>query len=95
MNTPMNTSPKLTSLAMAVVALLISFSGWSQSDPVTPWHLSAYEVDGIPGIALPQALALLNDRHPQTTVKVAILDGGIDYDHDALASSIYTNASPS
>jgi len=92
MNTPMNTSPKLTSLAMAVVALLISFSGWSQSDPATPWHLSAYEVDGIPGIALPQALALLNDRHPQTTVKVAILDGGIDYDHDALASSIYTNA---
>ena len=92
MNTPMNTSPKLTSSAMAVVALLISFSGWSQSDPVTPWHLSAYEVDGIPGIALPQALALLNDRQPQTTVKVAILDGGIDYDHDALASSIYTNA---
>ena len=54
-------------------------------------HHMAYEVDGVPGIALPQARIMLSEDVPAQRVKVAVLDCGVDATHPALAGAIHTN----
>ena len=66
----------------ALAALLLSFAtaATAQSDQAIPWHHMAYEVDGVPGIALPQARIMLSEDVPAQRVKVAVLDCGVDAD---------------
>ena len=77
----------------ALAALLLSFAtaASAQSDQPIPWHHMAYEVDGVPGIALPQARIMLSEDVPAQRVKVAVLDCGVDATHPALAGAIHTN----
>ena len=77
----------------ALAALLLSFAtaATAQSDQAIPWHHMAYEVDGVPGIALPQARIMLSEDVPAQRVKVAVLDCGVDVTHPALAGAIHTN----
>ena len=77
----------------ALAALLLSFAtaATAQSDQAIPWHHMAYEVDGVPGIALPQARIMLSEDVPAQRVKVAVLDCGVDATHPALAGAIHTN----
>ena len=77
----------------ALAALLLSFAtaATAQSDQAIPWHHMAYEVDGVPGIALPQARIMLSEEVPAQRVKVAVLDCGVDATHPALAGAIHTN----
>ena len=74
----------------ALAALLLSFAtaATAQSDQTIPWHHMAYEVDGVPGIALPQARIMLSEDVPAQRVKVAVLDCGVDATHPALAGAI-------
>ncbi|PSQ98314.1 MAG: peptidase S8 [Bacteroidetes bacterium QS_9_68_14] len=58
----------------------------------TDWqHLSA-GAGGYPGIATERAYDWLGDRAPQDTVVVAVLDGGVDPDHEDLDGVLWTNA---
>ena len=77
----------------ALAALLLSFAtaATAQSDQPIPWHHMAYEVDGVPGIALSQARVMLGEDVPAQRVKVAVLDCGVDATHPALAGAIHTN----
>ncbi|MDA0912212.1 MAG: S8 family serine peptidase [Bacteroidetes bacterium] len=84
-------------LSLFCLASCILFTSFSfaqslvdRSNPL-PWHYEAVENDGIPGIALPQALALLDSDQPVQKVKVAVLDTGVNFGHAALQSSVYTN----
>ncbi len=76
-----------------LAALLMSFAtaATAQSDQPIPWHHMAYEVEGVPGIALSQARVMLSEEVPAQRVKVAVLDCGVDATHPALAGAIHTN----
>ena len=63
----------------------------AQSDPSIPWHHRSLEVDGVPGVALSEARALLSEEGPTETVKVAVLDCGVDATHPALRGAIASN----
>lgn len=88
----MNIPLKPTCTAV-LAALLLSYAtaATAQSDQPIPWHHQAYEVDGVPGIALSQARALLSTEAPPQRIKVAVLDCGVDLTHPALAGAIHTN----
>lgn len=85
--------PLKPTFTAVLAALLMSFATAStaQSDQPIPWHHMAYEVDSVPGIALPQARVMLSEEVPAQRVKVAVLDCGIDATHPALAGAIHTN----
>lgn len=88
MHTPLK--PTFTAV---LAALLMSFAtaATAQSDQPIPWHHMAYEVEGVPGIALSQARVMLSEEVPAQRVKVAVLDCGVDATHPALAGAIHTN----
>lgn len=56
------------------------------------WHLLDYKKDNIPGISLDQAKKLISSSSlkPQPVI-VAVLDSGVDINHDALSPFIWTN----
>ncbi|MGA0435840.1 MAG: hypothetical protein ACO3MV_09235, partial [Flavobacteriales bacterium] len=84
-------------LSLCCLASCMLFASASSAQSIAdranplPWHYEAVENDGIPGIALPQALALLDSDQPVQKVKVAVLDTGVNFGHAALQSSVYTN----
>jgi len=56
----------------------------------TDWqHLSAE--DGYPGVATERAYDFLGERKPKDTVVVAVLDSGLDPDHEDLDAVLWTN----
>lgn len=54
------------------------------------WHLLDLQKDKIPGISLDKALELLKDREPEPVI-VAVLDSGVDIEHEDLADVIWEN----
>ena len=76
--------------ALAVAALLVAAPASAQSAPPADWHLRDADADGVVGISLDAAYALLGDRQPREVV-VAVLDCGVDIDHPDLAPVLWVN----
>jgi subtilisin family serine protease len=70
-------------------ALLISTAVYSQNESLKGWHLKDPS-EGIYGVGAEKAYELLKDRKPKKVI-VAILDSGVDTDHEDLKSNIWVN----
>jgi subtilisin family serine protease len=76
---------------ITVILLLISISGFAQTLKSLPnWHNLDFEKDGVMGMSTEKAYELLKGRKSKTVV-VAIIDSGIDIQHEDLKSVIWTN----
>jgi len=66
--------------------------GTSLAEAPQDWYHRSREEEQIPGLATRTAYeTVLKDRSPHDTVVVAIIDSGIDVDHEDLASTTWTN----
>lgn len=64
----------------------------SLSEAPQDWFHLNREHQRLPGLATQKAYdTILNDRTPRDTVVVAIIDSGIDVDHEDLSASAWTN----
>lgn len=80
---------------LSALALGIGFSYAQNKKNATPkapegWHLGDLAVDGYPGVSVKQAYEQLAGRSSQTVI-VAVIDDGVDYRHEDLASVMWTN----
>ena len=76
--------------------VIIFFSGgtsvWAQaSSSGNDWHLLDPLTDTVQGIGVETAYKTLLKGLPSRTIKVAVIDSGIDIDHEDLRSVIWTN----
>lgn len=70
----------------------ISIQLFSQ-EPTKDWHLLDKEKDNIPGISLDKAYQLLKKNNKaSSSVLVAVLDSGLDIEHEDIKSVIWTNS---
>ena len=57
------------------------------------WHLLDKTADGVPGISLKKAYALLKANNKTSTpVIVAVLDSGLDIEHEDIQPVLWTNS---
>ncbi len=82
---------KISTLALA--ALLVSFSAFSQKDDVPKnWHQLDPKADGFNGISLQKAYAFVKAKKLKSKqVIVAVIDSGIDTLHEDLKPILWTN----
>lgn len=72
-----------------------TFAVTPERPPYAWFHMDA-EADGYPGLSTHRVhTTLLADRAPRQTVTVAIIDSGVDIEHDELAPQRWTNADES
>ena len=64
----------------------------AQFAPPRNWHMMDYQNDGQWGISADKSYAELLDNRVAHPVIVAVLDSGIDIEHEDLASNIWVNA---
>lgn len=71
--------------------MIVSYSliGWGQKAPVN-WYLKSPTDDKIYGTAVENAYQLLKDKTPQEVI-VAVIDSGVEVDHEDLKSVIWVN----
>ncbi|MFT4525002.1 MAG: cell wall-associated protease [Granulosicoccus sp.] len=79
------------------IALLLTFcigtTVFASTEPDSTskyWHHMDPETDGVAGVSSTRAYKLVKDRK-STTVTVAIIDSGMDIDHEDLKENIWTN----
>ena len=72
---------------------LSSFTSNAQDEKAPPknWYNLDYQKDGVMGISTEQAYQLLEGRKA-TNVIVAVLDGGVDINHEDLKDVLWTNS---
>lgn len=72
--------------------LLFSFNTYSQpKKPKDNWQNLDLQIDGMPGISTERAYReLLNGKKPET-VTVAVIDGGVEVEHEDLKGKIWLN----
>jgi len=82
-------------LFLPIIWVSITLQAYSQqleNGPVPKgWHLKDPETDQVQGISAEKAYQTLLKNQPSRTVIVAIIDSGIDIDHEDLDSVIWTN----
>ena len=66
------------------------FAGTEPDSTSKYWHHMDPETDGVAGVSSTRAYQLVKDRK-STTVTVAIIDSGMDIDHEDLKKNIWTN----
>lgn len=85
---------------LPVVAVLLTtvtlYAQTKSADPLQApharWHLKDRTEDNIPGMSVDKAYRLLlADKPPQKTIVVAIIDSGVDIDHEDLQGVIWVN----
>ncbi|THD66617.1 peptidase S8 [Robertkochia marina] len=70
---------------------LVSLQFYAQDTPEN-WHLLDKEQDNVPGISLQKAYNLLEENNrPSTPVIVAVLDSGLDIEHEDIQGVLWTN----
>lgn len=55
------------------------------------WHLKCFEKDSVYGIDWYGAMALLANFEPKKEIVVAVIDSGVDEEHEALISRLWVN----
>ncbi|MEZ5043499.1 MAG: S8 family peptidase [Saprospiraceae bacterium] len=82
---------KLQQLIVFLLCFVVSVGGKAQEEPPTNWpHLDA-QTDGYPGMSTQKTYKeLLKGRQSQTVV-VAVIDSGVDKDHEDLKSIMWVN----
>ena len=80
-------------LALAGLFLLAAPAALAQSagTPSDDWYLDDVEADGVYGLSVHRAYEALAGREPERTVVVAVIDSGVDIEHEDLEGQIWTN----
>lgn len=81
-----------------IISLFFSFvaiSGFSQQQDTRPvpkdWHLRSPQQDSLQGINTEETYETLLKDQPSRTIVVAVIDSGVDIDHDDLKDVIWVN----
>ena len=75
---------------IALAALLLGLAPSALAQPQVWYPLDA-EADGVYGLSVNRAYEALADREPGRTVVVAVIDSGVDTEHEDLQGRIWTN----
>lgn len=84
-------------LLSGILVLTVSTSVLAQSSAdtvnfLTDWFLRDPETDKLQGLSVEKAYSTLLKGRPSRTVTVAVIDSGIDFDHEDLKDVMWTNA---
>ena len=82
--------PRLLTLALVLIGLLPTAFA-QPADPPQVWYPLDAETDGVYGLSINRAYEALTDREPQRTVVVAVIDSGVDIEHEDFDGRIWTN----
>jgi cell wall-associated protease len=79
--------------ALGTIILLQSFSVFGQEGSPTPqdWFLRDPEADHVQGVSADRVYQTLLKDQPSRTITVAIIDSGVDINHEDLKGVIWTN----
>jgi cell wall-associated protease len=78
------------SIAFAFIGFVTAFAQ-TAIDPPTDWHLLDPETDHVQGLSVEKAYQTLLKGRPARSVIVAVVDTGVDTEHEDLKSVIWTN----
>ncbi len=81
---------KLRSALLIILLPILSF-GQTKDTPPPNWFNLDYERDGVMGISTEKAYEQLLHGKKSTTVVVAVIDGGVDVNHEDLKDVIWIN----
>lgn len=84
---------KMASRGLICLAILLvqSFTSWAQSSAPRDWFLRDPEADHVQGVSVEKAYETLLKNQPARTIIVAIIDSGVDINHEDLKDVIWTN----
>ena len=82
-----------------LIGITINFQTMGQGLPIDSldnnylnWHNKDFSFDGIPGTSVERVyLELIKDKKPKKEIIVAIIDSGVELDHEDLQGNIWTN----
>lgn len=81
-----------TSFFLIFLITLFSFNTYSQTKKAKDnWQNLDFQIDGVPGISTEKAYNELLKGRYATPVKVAVIDGGVDVQHEDLKDRIWIN----
>ncbi len=78
-------------LICLAILLVQSFTSWAQSSAPRDWFLRDPEADHVQGVSVEKAYETLLKNQPARTIIVAIIDSGVDINHEDLKDVIWTN----
>src|SRR5688572_10511511 len=79
-------------LSACVIGFLLLSLGASAQDQVPQdWFIKDPETDKVQGVSADRAYQTLLNDQPSRTVIVAVIDGGVDIEHEDLKSVIWLN----
>ena len=82
---------RLTTFYSSILILFTFLCGYAQTAPAHDWHLQDPETDQVQGVSAEKAYATLLKGKPSKSVIVAVIDGGVDIEHEDLKRVIWTN----
>lgn len=81
----------LKQLFSLALGLLIWSAVYAQNELPNNWHMLDYKTDGLPGVSSEKALSELLAKRRAKTIVVAVLDSGVDDQHEDLKSVMWVN----